>query len=234
MAESASGKKGAVRGAPPRAASGAVAPAPDELTLSNLAPAAKRKARKRVGRGLGSGTGRYSGRGVKGQKARSGSHRMRAGFEGGQMPVYMRLGKQRGPTSKDAMPIGPFRTVTQGVNIRDLARVFKSGSEVTPETLKEKRLIRSVKVDVKILGDGELKKKLAVTAHRFSKSAEEKIKAAGGTVTWLREPVEKKAKRAKKAAPAEEAEATPAEETPASEAAEAESLSAESGQDSAE
>jgi large subunit ribosomal protein L15 len=71
----------------------------DELSLSNLRPATKRKARKRIGRGMGSGKGRYSGRGLKGQKSRAGSHRMRAGFEGGQMPVYMRLGKQRGNTS---------------------------------------------------------------------------------------------------------------------------------------
>ena len=92
----------------------------DELNLSNLKPAQPRKERKRVGRGLGSGKGRYSGRGIKGQKSRSGSHKMRAGFEGGQMPLYMRLGKLRGNTSKDAMPIGPFRTYTQPVNVRDL------------------------------------------------------------------------------------------------------------------
>jgi large subunit ribosomal protein L15 len=82
----------------------------EKLNLSSLKPAQSQKARKRVGRGLGSGKGRYSGRGIKGQKARSGSHKMRAGFEGGQMPIYMRLGKLRGSTSKDAMPIGPFRT----------------------------------------------------------------------------------------------------------------------------
>ena len=72
---------------------------PDELNLSNLQPAAKRRDRKRIGRGLGSGKGRYSGRGIKGQKSRSGSAKMRAGFEGGQMPIYMRVGKQRGATS---------------------------------------------------------------------------------------------------------------------------------------
>ena len=85
---------------------------PDELNLRNLKPAQARKDRKRVGRGLGSGKGRYSGRGIKGQKSRSGSHKMRAGFEGGQMPIDMRLGKLRGNTSADAMPIGPFRTYT--------------------------------------------------------------------------------------------------------------------------
>src|ERR671927_540800 len=107
---------------------------PAKLNLSNLKPAQARKDRKRVGRGLGSGKGRYSTRGLKGQKARSGSHKMRAGFEGGQMPIYMRLGKQRGSTSKDAMPIGPFRTFTVPVNLRDLDR-FDDGAEVTPESL---------------------------------------------------------------------------------------------------
>jgi len=169
-----------------------------ELTLSNLRPAQRRKARKRVGRGLGSGHGRYSGRGVKGQKARAGSHTMRAGFEGGQMPIYMRLGKQRGSTSKDAMPIGPFRTSTQGVNVRDLERVFDAGAEVTPEALKAKRLIRSMRVDVKILGDGELTKTLLVSAHRFSKVAREKIEAAGGKATALREDAERVSSKARK------------------------------------
>src|SRR5919109_4099135 len=102
----------------------------DELNLSNLGPAQKRQDRKRVGRGLGSGKGRYSGRGLKGQKARSGSHKMRAGFEGGQMPSYMRLPKERGPTSKDAMPVGPFRTRTVPVNLRDLERAFDDGADV--------------------------------------------------------------------------------------------------------
>src|ERR1700752_28254 len=112
-----------------------------KLSLSNLRPAQERVDRKRVGRGAGSGKGKFSGRGVKGQKSRAGSHKMRAGFEGGQMPIYMWLGKQRGSTSKDAMPIGPFRTVSQGVNVRDLERVFDAGTEITPELLKAKRLI---------------------------------------------------------------------------------------------
>src|ERR1044072_533151 len=89
---------------------------PDELNLSNLKPAQPRKNRKRVGRGQGSGKGRYSGRGLKGQKSRSGSRKMRPGFEGGQNPIYMRLGKQRGG-SADAMAGGPHRTATQGVNL---------------------------------------------------------------------------------------------------------------------
>ena len=159
---------------------------PSELNLSTLKPAQKRRDRKRVGRGLGSGKGRYAGRGIKGQKSRSGSHKMLAGFEGGQMPIYMRLGKKRGNTSRDAMPVGPFRTVTQGVNVRDLERVFDAGTEVTPELLKATRLIRSVRVDVKILGQGDLATKLTVSAHSFSKSAREKIEAAGGQVVWLR------------------------------------------------
>ena len=153
----------------------------DELTLSNLKPAQKRKARKRVGRGLGSGKGRYSGRGIKGQKSRAGSHKMRPGFEGGQMPIYMRLPKQRGPYSKDAMPVGPHRTSTVPVNLRDLERVFDDGAEVTLEALVEKGLIKNTRTDVKVLGEGELKKKLSVTAHAFSATAREKIEAAGGT-----------------------------------------------------
>jgi large subunit ribosomal protein L15 len=174
----------------------------DELNLHTLKPAQPRTDRKRVGRGLGSGKGRYSGRGIKGQKSRSGSHKMRAGFEGGQMPIDMRLGKLRGNTSADAMPIGPFRTYSQPVNVRDLEARFEAGDEVTPETLKAKRLIRKVSVDVKVLGVGELSKALTVSAHGFSKSAKEKIEAAGGSITWLRgEPVEKKPK-VRKAKPA--------------------------------
>ena len=172
----------------------------DELNLHSLSPAQPRKDRKRVGRGLGSGKGRYSGRGIKGQKSRSGSHKMAAGFEGGQMPIDMRLPKLRGNTSADAMPIGPFRTYSQPVNLRDLEERFAAGDEVTPESLKDRRLIRKVLVDVKILGVGELSKALSVSAHSFSKTAKEKIEAAGGTVTWLRgEPVPRTApKRARK------------------------------------
>jgi large subunit ribosomal protein L15 len=177
---------------------------PDELNLSNLRPAQPRKDRKRVGRGLGSGKGRYSGRGIKGQKSRAGSNKMPAGFEGGQMPIDMRLGKLRGATSADAMPIGPFRTFSQPVNVGDLERRFEAGAEVTPETLKASGLIRKLSVDVKVLGQGELTKKLVVSAHRFSKSAVEKIEGAGGTAVWLREPVEKKKKRHKAAAPVAE------------------------------
>ena len=190
---------------------------PSELNLSTLKPAQKRRDRKRVGRGLGSGKGRYAGRGIKGQKSRSGSHKMRAGFEGGQMPLYMRLGKQRGSTSKDAMPIGPFRTYTQPVNLAALEQRFDAGAEVTLEALVQKGLIKNTKKDVKILGNGELTKKLSVAAHGFSKTAREKIEAAGGSVTWLRgEPVEKKPKHKPKTKPAAAEEP---EEAPVAEAA---------------
>jgi large subunit ribosomal protein L15 len=172
-----------------------------EHNLSTLKPSQARKDRKRVGRGLGSGKGRYSGRGIKGQKARSGSHKMRAGFEGGQMPVYMRMPKQRGSTSKDAMPIGPFRTQTVPVNLRDLDR-FDAGAEVTPESLVEQGLLKNTKVDVKILGNGEISKKLTIRVHAISASAREKIEKAGGTVDLLRIPKKKK-QRVKKAPEAE-------------------------------
>jgi large subunit ribosomal protein L15 len=195
---------------------------PESLNLSNLKPAQERQDRKRVGRGPGSGKGRYSGRGIKGQKSRSGSHAMRAGFEGGQMPIYMRLGKLRGNTSKDAMPIGPFRTYTQPVNLRDLEARFDAGAEVTPEALVAARLLKHTKVDVKVLGDGELTKKLTVSVHAVSASAREKIEAAGGTVTLLREPKKKKkAVQAKQSAASEtevEAEAPEAAEVEDSEA----------------
>lgn len=184
-----------------------------ELNLSNLKPAQARKDRKRVGRGLGSGKGRYSGRGIKGQKSRAGSHKMPAGFEGGQMPIDMRMGKLRGNTSADAMPIGPFRTYSQPVNVGELESRFGAGAEVTPEALKAAGLIRKVSVDVKVLGQGDLKTKLVVSAHGFSKSAVEKIEAAGGTVTWLRgEPVEKKKKKHKVAKPAAELDDEPTTE----------------------
>src|SRR5213592_2525963 len=171
---------------------------PENLNLSNLQPAQPRKDRKRVGRGLGSGTGRYSGRGIKGQKSRAGSHAMRAGFEGGQMPLYMRTAKLRGNTSADAMPIGPFRTVTQPVNLRDLEARFDAGEEVTPEALKAKGLIRSLRKDVKLLGVGDLTKKLTITVHGASATAREKVEAAGGTLTLLREPKPRKPKNAKR------------------------------------
>src|SRR5438132_10430161 len=182
----------------------------EPLNLHSLKPAQERKDRKRVGRGLGSGKGRYSGRGIKGQKSRAGSHKMRAGFEGGQMPIYMRMGKQRGSTSKDAMPIGPFRTQTAPVNVRDLDR-FDDGAEVTPESLVERGLLKNTKTDVKLLGAGDLKKKLTVRVHAISAAAREKVVEAGGTVSLLREPKPKKQKHARKKPPAAQPESEAAE-----------------------
>jgi large subunit ribosomal protein L15 len=195
----------------------------EQLNLSNLKPASPRKGRKRVGRGMGSGKGRYSGRGIKGQKARSGSHKMRAGFEGGQMPIYMRLGKQRGPYSKDAMPIGPHRTLMAAVNVRELER-FDAGAEVSPQALAEAGLIRNARIEVKILGQGELSKKLTVSAHAFSATAREKIEGAGGSATALKEPkVKRRRKKASKPAPTAAApEAEAAEEPETAEEREAE------------
>jgi len=198
----------------------------DELNLHSLSPAQPRKERKRVGRGMGSGKGRYSGRGIKGQKSRSGSHAMRAGFEGGQMPAYMRMGKQRGSTSKDAMPIGPFRTSVWALNVRDLAR-FDAGTEVTPELLKEAGLVRNLNRDVKVLGHGDLAVKLTVSAHAFSKSAVEKIEAAGGSVTWLKPPHEPKKRKHKKASASSGTPAADAETAAEPEAAAEESPAAE-------
>ncbi len=171
---------------------------PEDLNLSNLQPAQARVDRKRVGRGLGSGKGRYSGRGIKGQKSRAGSHYVRAGFEGGQMPLFMRTAKLRGNTSADAMPVGPFRTYTQPVNLRDLEARFEAGEEVTPETLKAKGLIRTLRKDVKLLGVGDLTKKLSITVHGASATAREKVEGAGGTLTLLKEPKVRKPKNMKR------------------------------------
>jgi large subunit ribosomal protein L15 len=193
---------------------------PKDLNLTSLKPAQDRKDRKRVGRGNSSGKGRYSGRGIKGQKSRAGSHKMRAGFEGGQMPIYMRLGKMRGATSKDAMPIGPFRTSTAPINVGSLDR-FDDGAEVTPESLVEKGLLKNTKTDVKLLANGELKKKLTIRVHGISAAAREKVEQAGGTVSLLKEPKVKKKKKHSKAKPAPAAPGPEAEapETPAAAAA---------------
>jgi large subunit ribosomal protein L15 len=156
----------------------------DETTtapgLHELRPAeGSHRGRKRIGRGEGSGTGKTSGRGQKGQKSRSGSHRMRAGFEGGQMPLYMRLGKLRGPNHRKSMPMGPFRTYTTPVNVGDLER-FDAGVEVTPDLLKAAGVVRTLRHPVKILGDGELSRGLTVQANAFSRRAVEVIESAGG------------------------------------------------------
>jgi large subunit ribosomal protein L15 len=176
--------------------------------LHNLSPAeGSHRMRKRVGRGPGSGTGKTSGRGQKGQKARSGSHFMRAGFIGGQMPLQMQQGKIRGPHKKTSMPMGPFRTQTQGINVRDLERRFEAGAEVTPETLLASGLLRHLRHPVKILGEGELTIALTVTAHGFSASARQKIEAAGGSARLLGEPSEDAAPAAAVEPPAADADA---------------------------
>jgi large subunit ribosomal protein L15 len=156
------------------------------ITLSNLSPApGSTKARKRVGRGNGSGTGKTSGRGQKGQKSRSGSHSMRPGFEGGQMPLYMRTGKLRGPHMKKSMPMGPFRTQTEIANVGTIAEKFPAGTEVTPELLVQSGLLSRVRHPVKILGEGDIGHALTIHAHAFSASARTKIEAAGGTVVVI-------------------------------------------------
>jgi large subunit ribosomal protein L15 len=155
------------------------------LSLHELAPApGSRRERKRIGRGKGSGTGKTAGRGQKGQKSRSGSHRMRAGFEGGQMPIYMRLGKLRGPNHKKSMPFGPFRTHSVPINLRDLAR-FDEGVEVTPELLRAAGVVRTRKHPIKVLGEGALEKRLTVRAHAFSARARAAIEEAGGSAVVI-------------------------------------------------
>src|SRR5262249_55554667 len=177
------------------------------------------KERKRVGRGHGSGTGKTSGRGQKGQKSRSGSHSMRAGFEGGQMPLYMRLGKLRGPNHKKSMPMGPFRTHTTPVNVRELGR-FDAGTEVTPELLKQAGVVRSLKHPVKVLGDGELTVALTAQAQGSWKKAVEAIEGAGGSVVRLgpqSEPEAAPKKRRAKSKPAAASEPEAAESEAAAE-----------------
>jgi large subunit ribosomal protein L15 len=153
----------------------------ERVGLHSLKPApGSRKERKRIGRGEGSGTGKTSGRGHKGAGARSGNKR-RVRFEGGQNPIHMRMRKLRGPTMKKSMPFEKFRTHTQPVNLRDLEARFDKGAEVTPDSLREAGLATRRAVPVKVLGQGELTKALTVHAHAFSKTAREKIEAAGGT-----------------------------------------------------
>jgi large subunit ribosomal protein L15 len=110
---------------------------------------------------------------------------MRPGFEGGQMPLYMRMGKLRGPHMKKSMPMGPFRTSNEIVNIEDLAERFEAGAEVTPATLVAAGLLKHLREPVKVLGRGELTVALVVTAHKFSASARQKIEAAGGSVVVI-------------------------------------------------
>jgi large subunit ribosomal protein L15 len=166
-------------------------PEPDadepRIGLNTLKPApGSRKPRKRVGRGHGSGTGKTSGRGHKGAGARSGS-KTRPGFEGGQMPIHMRMRKLRGPHMKKSMPFEMFRTHTQAVNVQDLERRFEAGDEVTLVALQAKGLGTRKGIPVKILAKGAISKPLTVHAHGFSAAAREAIEAAGGTCQTIAE-----------------------------------------------
>jgi large subunit ribosomal protein L15 len=155
--------------------------AEERVGLHNLTPApGSRKPRKRVGRGHGSGTGKTSGRGHKGWGSRSGA-KDRARFEGGQNPIHMRMRKLRGPHMKKSMPFEPFRTHTQAVNLLDLEARFDAGASVTLEAMQGKGLASRKGIPVKVLAKGELTKALTVHAHGFSKTARERIEAAGGT-----------------------------------------------------
>ena len=140
-----------------------------------------RKARKRVGRGNGSGHGTYSGRGCKGQKSRAG-YRIKPGFEGGQLPLIKRLPRKRGFTNI-------FRTEYSVVNL-DKLNVFEPESDVNPEKLIAAGLVKSKKLPVKILGEGDIDRPLTVTAHRFSAAAKAKIEAAGGKIQEVGNAVE--------------------------------------------
>jgi large subunit ribosomal protein L15 len=147
------------------------------MSLSNLRPPKGAKhPRKRVGRGPGSGHGKTASRGSKGAKSRSG-FRFKRGFEGGQTPLHRRVPK-RGFHN-------PFRIEYAVVNLDTLAELFEAGTAVTPDLLRDKGLVRERGVSIKILGRGDLTKALTVHAHKFSGSAAEKIKAAGGTTEVL-------------------------------------------------
>jgi large subunit ribosomal protein L15 len=153
----------------------------EEIGLHNLKPnPGSRHRKKRVGRGEGSGFGKTAGRGQKGAGSRAGSKK-KVGHEGGQNPIHMRMRKLRGPHMKKSMPFEPFRTHTQPVNVADLEARFDAGSEVTPDSLRAAGLAKR-RHPVKVLGRGEISKKLTVRAHAFSASAREKIEAAGGAV----------------------------------------------------
>ncbi|MFB5083278.1 50S ribosomal protein L15 [Symbiobacterium thermophilum] len=152
------------------------------MKLHELAPnPGARHERKRVGRGIGSGLGKTSGRGHKGQKARSGGG-VRPGFEGGQMPLTRRLPK-RGFSN------APFKVRYEVVNVADLER-FEAGTVVTPELLDETRVCKNATKGVKVLGTGELTKALTVRAHAVSESARQKVEAAGGKVEVIGEATE--------------------------------------------
>ena len=142
------------------------------MKLNELNKAPEAKAKKRVGRGPGSGMGKTSTRGQKGQKSRSGAN-IPAWFQGGQTPLYRRVPKRGFNNAR-------FRTEYATINLSDLNKYFNDGDEVTPEVLKEKGIIKQQLCGVKVLGNGELEKKLTIKANRFSSSAVTKIESAGG------------------------------------------------------
>lgn len=147
------------------------------LSLNNLKPAkGSTHKKKRVGRGPGSGLGKTSGRGHKGQKSRSG-YSSKSGFEGGQMPLQRRLPK-RGFTNI-------FKKAWLEISLAKIEENFNVGDEVTPEILHERGLIKKAKHDVVILGTGEISKGFKISAHRFTKTAKDKIEKAGGTATVI-------------------------------------------------
>jgi large subunit ribosomal protein L15 len=151
------------------------------LSLNNLKPAAgSTHKKKRVGRGPGSGLGKTAGRGHKGQKSRSG-YSSRPGFEGGQMPLQRRLPK-RGFTNI-------FKKQWLEISLAKLEENFNAGDEITPEILHNRGLIKKAKHDLVILGSGEISKALKISAHRFTKTAKDKIEAAGGSATQITKEV---------------------------------------------
>lgn len=147
------------------------------LSLNNLHPApGSTHKKKRIGRGPGSGTGKTAGKGHKGQKSRSG-YSSKRGFEGGQMPLQRRLPK-RGFTNI-------FKKEWIEISLAKIEESFQAGDDVTPEVLHERGLIKKAKHDLVILGTGEVSKSLNISAHRFTKTAKEKIEKAGGTATVI-------------------------------------------------
>ncbi len=150
----------------------------DKISLHNLHPnPGATKTKKRLGRGRGSGTGKTSGKGVKGQKARPGHHGARYAFEGGQMPMPRRIPK-RGFKNRNRVEAFP-------INVELLERVFENGAKVDIDVLRTMGIIPKMVETIKILGEGELTKKLTITAHRASSMAKDKVEKAGGTIEIL-------------------------------------------------
>ena len=143
------------------------------MKLNELSKAPEAKTRKRVGRGPGSGMGKTSTRGQKGQKSRSGVS-IHAWFQGGQTPLYRRVPKRGFNNAR-------FRVEYATINLSDLNKYFNDGDEVTPELLKERGIIKKQLCGIKVLGNGELEKKLTIKANRFTSSAVTKIESAGGS-----------------------------------------------------